>query len=110
MIMALTDDYSFEFLVNEAEKLVFDELERQLAAYTGDLCRCSECVVDMAAIALNKVKPMYRFSLLGSLYTSQAMSDDAFATGLRSAVSMAIERVRTNPSHGPLVDGVPAST
>jgi competence protein ComFB len=103
MIMALKDTYNVEFLVNEAENLVFDELERQLAAYTGDLCRCNECVVDMAAIALNKVKPMYRFSLLGSLYTSQAMSDEAFATDLRSAVSTAIERVQANPSHGPVV-------
>ncbi|MDR1986792.1 MAG: late competence development ComFB family protein, partial [Treponema sp.] len=54
--MALTDQYSFELLENEAEKLVLDELERQLAVFEGDLCRCNDCVVDMAAMALNTVK------------------------------------------------------
>jgi competence protein ComFB len=97
--MALTDDYDFEFLVNEAEKLVFDELEKQLKAYEGKLCRCNDCVADMAAFALNAVKPMYRYSLLGSLYASQALTDEELAANVQETVSSAIERVRKNPSH-----------
>ncbi|MDR2393165.1 MAG: late competence development ComFB family protein [Treponema sp.] len=97
--MALTDQYNFEFLENQAEHLVFDELERQLAAFEGELCRCNDCVVDMATMALNMVKPLYRFSLLGTLYAAQAMADEAYATSVREAVSVAIEKIRVNPSH-----------
>lgn len=97
--MALIDNYDFELLKNEAENLVLNELERQLESYEGDLCTCNECVVDMAAIALNMVKPLYRFSILGTLYTSQAMADDAYGESVRSAVSAAIEKVRENPGH-----------
>ncbi|MDR2633809.1 MAG: late competence development ComFB family protein [Treponema sp.] len=97
--MALTDQYNFELLQNQAEPLVFDELERQLAAFEGDLCRCNDCVVDMATLALNRVKPLYRFSLLGTLYAAQAMADEAYAASVREAVTAAIEKIQANPSH-----------
>ena len=98
--MALTDNYDFEFLVNEAEKLVFDELEKQFKAYGDKLCLCNDCVADMAAFALNAMKPMYHYSLMGSLYADQALSDEEFALQVQEVVSNAIERVRENPSHG----------
>jgi len=97
--MDLARIYDFELLKNEAEQLVLLELEKQLEAYTGELCRCNDCVVDMAAIALNTVKPLYRFSLLGTLYTAQAMSETDYADSVRQAVSTAIEKVKQNPSH-----------
>ena len=97
--MAFKDTYDFDLLENEAEKLVIDELERQLAVVDEGICKCNECVVDMAAIALNGVKPMYRFSLLGSLYAAQAVSEKAYAQSLIKAVAEAISRVRKNPSH-----------
>jgi competence protein ComFB len=53
----------------------------------------------MAAMALNAVKPLYRYSLLGTLWTSSAMDDEAYAAILKEAVSGAIEKVRANPSH-----------
>jgi competence protein ComFB len=97
--MALTDAYDFEFLVNEAEKFVLDELERQLVTCPETVCRCNDCVADMAAIALNVVKPMYHYSLLGTLYTSNAITDESVATNVKDAVATAIEKVRYNPSH-----------
>jgi competence protein ComFB len=97
--MAFIDKYDFDLLKNEAENLVLNELERQLEAYTGELCTCNDCVVDMAAVALNSVRPLYRFSILGALYTSQAMADDDYGESVRTAVSAAIEKVRENPSH-----------
>ncbi|MDR3145490.1 MAG: late competence development ComFB family protein [Treponema sp.] len=97
--MALRDKYSFELLENEAENIVLDELERQLEECDESVCRCNDCVVDMAAMALNSVKPLYRFSLLGSLYASHAMSEESYASSVREAVSGAIEKVRNNPSH-----------
>jgi competence protein ComFB len=97
--MALIDTYNFEILENEAEKLVFNELEQQLAAYDDAICRCNECVVDMAAMALNGVKPLYRVSLLGTLYAAEAMADEVYANSIREAVSKAIKKVGENPSH-----------
>jgi competence protein ComFB len=97
--MGFTDNYNFELLVNESEKVVLKELEHQLETYEGVICRCNDCVVDMAAMALNTVKPYYRFSLLGTLYAAQAMADKAYADSVKQAVAQAIERVRKNPSH-----------
>jgi competence protein ComFB len=97
--MAFKDEYDFEFLKNEAENLVIEELGRQLEGYAEDVCRCNECIVDMAAMALNNVKPLYRVSLLGTLYTARAMEEEDYADKLRDAVLIAIEKVSKNPGH-----------
>ena len=97
--MAIIDDYSFDNLINEAENLVITELDRQLDNYSEPICKCNDCVVDMAAMALNSVKPLYRVSLLGSLYTAHAMDEKSYATSVREAVFSAVEKVRKNPSH-----------
>jgi competence protein ComFB len=97
--MAFKDSYNFELLENEAEQLVLVELEKQLANENEEICRCNECIVDMAAIALNNVRPLYRFSLLGTQYAAQAMNDESYAESVQHAVAMAIVKVRTNPAH-----------
>jgi competence protein ComFB len=98
--MAFIDNYNLELLVNEAEKLVLNELGRQLESYEGDtICLCNDCVMDMAAMALNSIKPLYRVSLLGTLYASAVMDEESYAAGIRDAVAQAIEKVRKNPSH-----------
>ena len=97
--MAFADEYDFDIPINQAEKMVIDELGKQLDSYKGKICRCGECVVDMAAVALNTVQPLYRVSLLGTLYASQAMSEENCAKSIREAVSKAIEKVRKNPAH-----------
>jgi len=97
--MSFKDDYDFELLKNEAETLVIDELDRQVQAYPAKLCLCEECVLDMATFALNAVKPLYRVSLLGSLYAAHAMDEETYAKSVHGAVAEAIEKVRVNPSH-----------
>ena len=103
--MALIENYNFDILKNEAETLVIKELSRQLEAYPEPICRCNDCVTDMAAMTLNMVKPLYRVSLLGSLYTAHAMDEEEYATSIREAVFTAIERVRKNPSHDVALTG-----
>jgi competence protein ComFB len=93
------NNYDFENLKNEAEVFVIKELERQLETLTASVCRCNDCVLDMAAIALNTVKPLYRVSLLGTLYAAQAMDEKNYASSVRDAVFKAVEKVRKNPSH-----------
>jgi competence protein ComFB len=97
--MAFIDDYDFDLLINEAETMVLHELGTQIESYEGEICRCNECVVDMAAIALNAVKPLYRVSLLGSLYAAQLMNEKNYADNVQQAVREAVEKVRKNPGH-----------
>jgi len=97
--MDFMKEYDFQLLKNEAENLVIKDLERQLGSFPEPICKCNECILDMAAIALNTVKPLYRVSLLGTLYTASAMDEKKYGTSLREAVFNAIERVRKNPSH-----------
>jgi len=97
--MAFINDYGFDQLKNEAEQLVYSELEAQLAAADENICRCNDCVMDMAAMALNNVKPVYHFSILGTLYAAQAKSNQAYADSVRQQVANAIAKVSSNPSH-----------
>jgi competence protein ComFB len=96
-IMALRDSYDFDSLVNEAERLVLGELEARLAG-DADICRCQDCVLDMAAFALNNVKPAYRVSLMGSVY-ARAATPDAYVKDIKRAVDEAMKKVKANPSH-----------
>ncbi len=95
--MALRDDYNFEYLVNEAERLVIDELERVLESQEEPVCMCQDCVLDMAAMALNRVRAMYRVSLLGKLYADAPSPD--YAESISAAVRTAVSKIRNNPSH-----------
>jgi competence protein ComFB len=97
--MGIRDDYDFGVLVNETERMVADELERRLAELADpNICLCQDCVLDMAAFALNSLKPVYRVSLLGSMY-AQAMDEGSYAGEVRAAVGVAIAKVHANPAH-----------
>ena len=97
--MAFIDEYDFDLLKNEAEILVIREMEQQLKSESEYMCRCNECIVDVAAIALNTIKPLYRFSLLGTLYASSAMNEKTYADSVKKAVAFAIKKVKKNPAH-----------
>ena len=96
--MGLRDDYNFEYLVNEAERLVLDLLEAQLNEHTDEVCKCQDCILDMAAYALNTVRPLYRVSLMGTLY-ARALEGSEYEEEVAEAVSQAIRRIMANPSH-----------
>jgi competence protein ComFB len=95
--MSLRDAHDFDTLVNEAERLVLQELEVQLATAT-DTCTCKDCVLDIAAYALNNVKPSYRVSLMGSVYAKSG-SRAGYPQEITRAVRDAIAKIKANPSH-----------
>ncbi len=96
--MRFKDKYDFSIIKNESEHLVLAELERELEdAEEKGVCTCNECVLDMATLAFNMLKPHYRVSLLGTLY-AQAV-DPAYLEEIKRAVAMAVEKVHRNPSH-----------
>jgi competence protein ComFB len=89
--MDLNQQYDFEDLTNEAERLVLDELGRQLEELGDRACMSEDCVLDIAAYALNHVAPMYRVNLLGRLYADTLMEEHG--EEIRGAVAEAIEKV-----------------
>jgi len=98
--MGIRDRYDFGVLVNEAERMVTDELERRLEELNDpSICVCEDCVLDMAAFALNSLKPIYRVSLLGTMYAHAMDRNSSYATEVRKAVDAAIAKVHANPSH-----------
>ncbi len=98
--MAFKDKYDFDLLVNEVESVVIDEIERQLNRAGKDVCRCQDCVLDMAALALNHLKPNYRSTLSykGVIY-KQRLKSDTYRRSVEKVVEKAIEKIRKNPSH-----------
>lgn len=97
--MSLKDAYDFNFLVNDAERFVLEELEIQLKKDTeGKICKCQDCVLDMAAYALNNVRPAYRASLVGKLYAS-TIDGTEYDKEIKAAVSLSIEKISKNPMH-----------
>jgi len=97
--MSFKDKYEFDLLVNEMENAVFEELERQLNEdKENKICKCQDCILDMAAFALNQLKPAYRSSLTGRIY-SQILYDGEKKKEIEDAVKKAIEKISKNPSH-----------
>lgn len=93
--MSVFDNINLEELHNEAERLVIEELERQLEKAPGGVCRTPECILDMAAFALNLVRPMYRATLLGRVYAATLDAGDE--KKIRDAVRQAIKKISENP-------------
>lgn len=95
--MGIREEYDFENLENAAEKLILDELEKQLKD-NPPACTCQDCILDIAALALNNVKPYYRVSLLGKLYADSAHMT-SYGEDVKKAVREAIEKISENPAH-----------
>lgn len=93
--MSLKDRFRFDELSNIAEDLVIAELEEQLKARGLLQEQDQDSILDMAAFALNLLRPMYRANLLGRVY-AQAFSEEN-AEEIKSAVSRAIDRINQNP-------------
>ncbi|HOV14591.1 MAG TPA: late competence development ComFB family protein [Spirochaetota bacterium] len=97
--MKFKEMYDFDLLVNEAEKLIITEMEQQFENDTeGKICRCQDCILDMAALALNNIKPSYRSSFTGVVYAQQ-LHDGKYMEEVKNAVKKAIDKVKKNPSH-----------
>lgn len=98
--MALKERYDLENLVNEAERLVFEQLEILIDDPDhADVCKCHDCILDIAALALNKIEPMYRVSLMGTLYAHSLTDESEYVQQIKAAVNDAFLKISKNPSH-----------
>ena len=59
--MAFRDSYETRNLINVSETLIFDAIDAVIPGHP-EMCKCQDCVLDVAAIALNNVPPRYRAS------------------------------------------------
>lgn len=97
--MSFKDKYDFDLLVNEMENAVIEELEKQLLEdIENKICKCQDCILDMIAFALNNLKPAYRVSLTGRIY-SQILYDGEKKLEIEKVVKLAIEKISKHPSH-----------
>ena len=94
--MNIKEDYDFGLLVNESEKAVINEMDKQIPEIK--MCTCETCILDIATMALNKVKPRYHVSLLGYMHTHSS-DKTKFAEEIKKAVTDAIKKVKKNPAH-----------
>ena len=96
--MGLREEYDFTFLVNESENMVIKELESQLKRTENkDICKCQDCILDILALSLNNLKPAYRSSFKGIIYSQGLKENDVL---FKKEVANAIDKIKRNPSHG----------
>ncbi len=92
--MKLENYISPDELINESERFVLEELNKNLDQLDPAVLN-EDCLLDMATYAMNKVTPRYRANLLGRLFS--AAQDEAFLQEVQQAVAEAIQVVSENP-------------
>lgn len=96
--MTFIEEYRLDEIKNEVEEFTYRELEKQLSRISDeDICKCVDCVQDMACFALNQIKPKYTVSLLGSLFTKA--ETEGLIKDIDNVVAQAIEKISQNPLH-----------
>ncbi len=77
-------------------------VEKALAEFVNNdktICGCENCLADIAAAALNRLKPCYITSKEGLLHAGRRERDVGFASGVVHAVKAASELVMRHPRH-----------
>jgi competence protein ComFB len=85
-------------LHNLMEDEVLNVIEK-LGDDIPDICYCDKCKLDMAAIALNNLKPKYVVTHIGYVYAKANNFNSQFNTDILTTVTKAIEIVGKNPQH-----------
>ena len=82
--MALLKNYDFDSLENVNEKKVWNYIEKHLND-NPKVCRCRDCILDIAAIALNSLKPAYNVSTIHANQKSTGASDEEIKKAVKKA-------------------------
>ena len=65
----------------------------------SDICKCSKCIEDIKAMALNKLKPLYSVTDEGTLYLKIDEMQQQFKADVMQEIIKSIEIVSKNPKH-----------
>lgn len=85
-------------LHNHIEEEVF-KMVRELLRKKPDICHCEQCQLDIAAIALNHLKPKYVVSAKGEIFSKIDEMDIQFSADLIKEITHAIDIVAQKPHH-----------
>ncbi len=92
----MIDFHDIDELKNRNEEKVWMAIEQQLDK-DSSLCRCRDCILDAAAIALNSLPPryhVYTFHEGGGRAEDEGLLEEA-----RKAVGEAFKKVTKRPHH-----------
>lgn len=85
-------------LKNYKEFAVDHVLPNILRAFP-DICKCEKCLMDIKAIALNKLEPQYIVTDKGNLYAQVNEMSLQYEANIMKAVLDGISIVSSNPMH-----------
>ncbi len=86
------------FLTNVTEEIVFKRLDDVLKG-RGDLCKCQQCRMDVAALALNNLQPRYVVTERGMVFSKLSGLDIQISADVVRELTRALDKVSTNPRH-----------
>lgn len=85
-------------IINIVENMVWDKLDTVLSKKEG-ICKCEKCRADIAAYALNKLKPRYVSSEKGEVFVKAQYMDIDLSAAILVVLTEAAEVVGKNPRH-----------
>ncbi len=83
---------------NIVEKIIWDNMDTVMDHKEG-ICCCETCKIDIAAYALNKLKPHYVATDKGAAITRAHFIETQFYLDLIIILTEAVEKVSANPRH-----------
>lgn len=85
-------------VVNIMEKIVWDNMQNVLNT-KEDACDCDKCRADIAAYALNNLKPRYVATAKGETLAKAQLLENQFYLNAIVALTAALELVSARPHH-----------
>lgn len=80
------------------EDLVLARMDKVMAQYP-QCCRCEQCRLDIAALALNNLPPRYISSHKGDVFTRIDEMSGQYEVAVIKALVKAVEVVQAHPRH-----------
>jgi competence protein ComFB len=96
-LMKLNERYDVEKMKNRTEEMVFEAIQKEIDK-GGDTCSCEECVLDLAAYALNHVRPRYYTSLLAPL-TPRPEAARKAQVEIELAIASGLKKLKSHRHH-----------
>jgi len=85
-------------VVNVIEQLVWEYMDEVLAS-RADICRCEICRMDIAAYALNRLKPLYAATSKGEIMCRAQLMDRQLYLDIIVMLTEAVNVVAAKPHH-----------
>lgn len=93
-------DFIKNNLNNNTEELVIETMEELLVKEEfKDICKCKECILDIASYALNRLPAKYIYNTSDDLFQKIAEFENEVNMDVKSTVKKAIKVVNNNPRH-----------